>query len=103
MRRTRPFSPVASCRAASRGVTAVSANPVRSLPDVAHVAQPGLSGRLDWVGMGDIQAPVMVTGEDGEALRFPARVTAYVDLARPDLRGVHMSRLYLHVDQALSA
>lgn len=81
----------------------MSANPVRSLPDVAHVAQPGLSGRLDWVGMGDIQAPVMVTGEDGEALRFPARVTAYVDLARPDLRGVHMSRLYLHVDQALSA
>jgi GTP cyclohydrolase I len=81
----------------------VSAHLVRSLPDVAHVAQPGLSGRLDWVGMGDIQAPVTLATEDGNSLRFPARVAAYVDLARPDLRGIHMSRLYLHVDQVLSA
>lgn len=80
----------------------MSASPVRNLPDVAHDIQPGLSGRLDWVGMGDIQVPVTLAGEQGETLRFPARVTAFVDLARPDLRGIHMSRLYLHVDQALS-
>lgn len=77
-------------------------NSARSLPDVAHVAQPGLSGRLDWVGMDDIQAPVMLVGEDDQPMRFPARVGAFVDLARPDQRGIHMSRLYLHVDQALS-
>ena len=30
-----------------------------------------------------------------------ARVNAFVNLNRPDVRGIHMSRLYLHVDRAL--
>lgn len=79
----------------------MSAKPARVLPDVAHVAQPGLSGRLDWVGMGQIQVPVTVMADDGGPMRFPARVTACVDLVRPDVRGIHMSRLYLHVDHTL--
>jgi GTP cyclohydrolase I len=34
--------------------------------------------------------------------RSPARVSAYVNLNRPEVRGIHMSRLYLHVDKVLS-
>ncbi len=78
-------------------------NTVRAMPDIAAEARPGVAGTLDWVGMGEIEVPVMIADESGVPVRTPARVTAYVDLARPEVRGIHMSRLYLHVDRALSA
>ena len=74
----------------------------RLLPDVAAHAQPHLVGALDWVGMANIQVPVQFDAGDGDAQRTNARVGAFVNLMRPDQRGIHMSRLYLHVEQALS-
>jgi GTP cyclohydrolase I len=78
------------------------ASPARVLPDIAADAEPGVAGQLDWVGMGDIEAPVTLLGDDGTPIRSAARITAFVDLNRPDVRGIHMSRLYLHVDKVLS-
>ena len=77
-------------------------NVVRAMPDIANEAQPVVTGTLDWVGMGNIDVPVTLAGTDGSAVRSPARVSAYVNLKQPDVRGIHMSRLYLHVDRALS-
>ncbi|AGG88350.1 GTP cyclohydrolase FolE2 [Rhodanobacter denitrificans] len=77
-------------------------NTARLLPDVAVHAQPHLAGALDWVGMADIQVPVLFDAGDGQAQRSSARVGAFVNLNRPDKRGIHMSRLYLQVEQALS-
>ncbi len=77
-------------------------NTARLLPDVAVHAQPHLAGALDWVGMADIQVPVFFDAGDGQPQRSSARVGAFVNLNRPDKRGIHMSRLYLHVEQALS-
>ncbi len=77
-------------------------NTARLLPDVAVHAQPHLAGALDWVGMADIQVPVQFDAGDGEVHRASARVGAFVNLNRPDKRGIHMSRLYLQVEQALS-
>jgi GTP cyclohydrolase IB len=77
-------------------------NTARLLPDVAVHAQPHLAGALDWVGMAEIQVPVLFDAGDGEVQRTSARVGAFVNLARPDKRGIHMSRLYLQVEQALS-
>jgi GTP cyclohydrolase I len=77
-------------------------NTARLLPDVAVHAQPHLAGALDWVGMAEIQVPVLFDAGDGEVTRTGARVGAFVNLARPDKRGIHMSRLYLQVEQALS-
>ncbi|MEO7065578.1 MAG: GTP cyclohydrolase FolE2 [Rhodanobacter sp.] len=74
----------------------------RLLPDVAAHAQPHLVGALDWVGMANIQVPVHFDAGDGTAQRTNARVGAFVNLMRPDQRGIHMSRLYLQVEQALS-
>jgi GTP cyclohydrolase I len=71
----------------------------RALPDVAKEDRPALAGQLDWVGMDNIELPVRFA--DGSA--SGARVSAKVNLARPDVRGIHMSRLYLHVDRALTA
>jgi len=75
-------------------------NVVRLLPDVAVHTQ--LGGTLDWVGMADIQVPVVFDAGDGEAQRNSARVGAFVNLQQPTQRGIHMSRLYLQVQQALA-
>jgi GTP cyclohydrolase I len=77
-------------------------NTARLLPDVAVHAQPHLAGALDWVGMADIQVPVRFDAGDGDVQRASAKVGAFVNLKRPDKRGIHMSRLYLLVEQALS-
>jgi GTP cyclohydrolase I len=77
-------------------------NTARLMPDVAVHAQPHLAGELDWVGMDGIEVPVRFDAGDGDAQRASARVGAFVNLRRPDKRGIHMSRLYLQVEQALS-
>jgi GTP cyclohydrolase I len=78
-------------------------NTARLLPDVAVQAQPHLAGALDWVGMDGIEVPVRFDAGDGKVERAGAQVGAFVNLTRPDKRGIHMSRLYLLVDQYLSA
>jgi GTP cyclohydrolase I len=78
-------------------------NTARLLPDVATQAQPHLAGALDWVGMDGIEVPVHFDAGDGAVARASAQVGAFVNLTRPDRRGIHMSRLYLLVDQHLGA
>lgn len=76
---------------------------LRVMPDIANEAKPNVAGRLDWVGMSHIELPVLVQGHNGVVVQVPAKVSAFVNLNRPDVRGIHMSRLYLHLDEKLSA
>lgn len=78
-------------------------NLARVMPDIANEARPAVAGTLDWVGMGEIHAPVSVADGEGRVVTSGAKVNAFVNLKRPDVRGIHMSRLYLHVDKALSS
>lgn len=80
--------------------TAVSA---RAMPDIASAADPGTAGRLDWVGMQEIAVPVRLADAQGGVVQSPARVAAFVNLKDAEARGIHMSRLYLHVDRHLSS
>lgn len=73
----------------------------RAMPDVAAAAHSNLTP-LDWVGMRDIDAPIILIGADGQQSQIPARISAFVNVRRPDARGIHMSRLYLLVDNALA-
>jgi GTP cyclohydrolase I len=82
---------------------AIDDNTARALPDVAHQARAQVAGALDWVGMDGIQAPLLVAVADGQVQRVAARVDAHVNLRQPEARGIHMSRLYLLVEQALTA
>lgn len=67
------------------------------LPDVASRGVQQM-GTLDWVGMGDIRQPIDI--RDGEDVhRVEARVQLYVDLANAGAKGIHMSRLYLILDE----
>jgi GTP cyclohydrolase IB len=74
---------------------------VRAMPDIAKDLAPEHAGMLDWVGMDAIEVPVSIAAADGRVVQSPARVSAYVNLHRPEVRGIHMSRLYLHVDRHL--
>ncbi|MGY6554524.1 MAG: GTP cyclohydrolase FolE2 [Wenzhouxiangella sp.] len=73
-----------------------------NMPDIASHAKAQVAGKLDWVGMNDIELPVLLDGPDGRQIQTNARISAYVDLAEPEKRGIHMSRLYLHLDRALA-
>ena len=77
-------------------------NSLRAMPDIAAEADLANAGALDWVGMQEIAVPLRLSGPEGELVQSPARVDAQVNLKREDARGIHMSRLYLHVDQHLS-
>jgi len=73
------------------------------MPDVAAQIQPYLGAALDWVGMNGIEMSVRFDAGDGDVQRTSARIGAFVNLCRPDQRGIHMSRLYLLMDEHLSA
>ena len=84
-------------------MTATDSSALRAMPDIATEPQAATAGVLDWVGMDEIAAPVRLALADGSIVQSPARVAAFVNLKRPDARGIHMSRLYLHVDRHLSS
>ena len=83
---------------ASEGCTDDSCN----LPDIANEPHKGPNAPLNWVGMSEIELPVHMLNGKGAQIQTVARVQAYVNLPDPKNKGIHMSRLYLAVDQMLS-
>ncbi len=79
-----------------------SPSKVIQMPDVASHAKAGVEGTLNWVGMNEIEMPIEIEGNDGALIPAHAKINAFVDLAQPEKRGIHMSRLYLHLDERLS-
>lgn len=77
----------------------------RLLPDVALDAasetQKDLFPAIDRVGMGNIEVPVLLTDATGQLFRIPARVDAKVSLDKASSRGIHMSRLFLQVQELI--
>ncbi|UNK57604.1 GTP cyclohydrolase FolE2 [Pseudoxanthomonas daejeonensis] len=72
-----------------------------SLPDVAH--QPAILARpLDWVGMEGIAIPVRVSDGAGGHVQVAAQVDLSVDLKQAGERGIHMSRLYMRLQEELA-
>ena len=78
-------------------------NILRDMPDIANEASAEVAGKLAWVGMNEIEMPVRIEDDRGNLIQSTARVTAYVNLIDPNVRGIHMSRLYLHLDQGFDA
>jgi GTP cyclohydrolase I len=78
-------------------------SPTRLLPDVASQEHALALGTLDWVGMDGMEMPVAFDAGDGDVRSTGARVGAFVNLTKAEARGIHMSRLYLLVSEALSS
>ncbi|WP_432451884.1 MULTISPECIES: GTP cyclohydrolase FolE2 [unclassified Agarivorans] len=70
-----------------------------AMPDIANSSQAQTEGQLDWVGMSQIEMPIMVAFEDQAPSRVSAHIEAFVSLDDPKAKGIHMSRLYLLLDQ----
>ncbi|MFO6424010.1 GTP cyclohydrolase FolE2 [Motilimonas sp. KMU-193] len=70
-----------------------------SMPDIANSAFAQKEGLLDWVGMSQIELPLMVSSDNQAARQVSAKAEAFVNLADAKAKGIHMSRLYLLLDQ----
>ena len=71
------------------------------LPDVAGDAV-ALARPLDWVGMEHIALPVRIADGAGGQLQVAADIDVAVNLADASARGIHMSRLYLQLQDGLA-
>jgi len=72
------------------------------LPDVANEAATAARA-LDWVGMDRIAIPVRIHDGQGGHVQVAASVDVAVDLGDANARGIHMSRLYLQLQQAFAS
>ena len=71
---------------------------INAMPDVASRELHAPAVALDWVGMSDIHQPLLV--RDGNQIKqVQSRVQVFVDLGDPLAKGIHMSRLYLILDE----
>ncbi|GAA0783517.1 GTP cyclohydrolase FolE2 [Marinobacterium sediminicola] len=72
-----------------------------TLPDIAHQTQSDQAHTLDWVGMSGIDLPLQFQTDTLHSVT--AKVDIHVDLCEPHHRGIHMSRLYLALQDTLSS
>lgn len=70
-----------------------------SMPDIANHTTAQTEGALDWVGMSNIEMPLMVESLSEPERMVSAYVDAFVNLKDPKAKGIHMSRLYLLLDE----
>jgi GTP cyclohydrolase I len=91
------------CPPVSSAVATVSSFPnlPSPLPDVANDAA-ALARPLDWVGMERIALPVRIADASGGHVHVAASVDVAVNLCEADARGIHMSRLYLQLQEAFA-
>lgn len=70
----------------------------QDMPDIAQRSFGEAQDTLDWVGMSHVHQPLLV--KDGDVSKaVQASVQVYVNLADPHAKGIHMSRLYLLLDE----
>ncbi len=79
-------------------MSSVNAAGRSEMPDIANKALAEEQASLDWVGMGNVHQPLKV--KDGSQIKdVQASVQVYVNLDDPLAKGIHMSRLYLLLDE----
>ncbi|BBP44969.1 GTP cyclohydrolase FolE2 [Thiosulfatimonas sediminis] len=73
----------------------------KHMPDIACQPHQTPQGTLNWVGMSGIELPVLVQQgtNAADSVRMSSLAQAYVNLEDPLSKGIHMSRLYLILDQ----
>tara|TARA_R110002111_G_scaffold247140_2_gene310015 strand:- start:4248 stop:5252 length:1005 start_codon:yes stop_codon:yes gene_type:complete len=72
------------------------------LPDVANDSAPQTGGTLDRVGMSGVELVLRLRDASGEIFRTPARADAAVSLDDETVKGIHMSRLFLSLNNRLA-
>jgi len=70
-----------------------------SMPDIANHTTAQTEGTLDWVGMSNIEMPIIVASKGQSERMVSAHIDAFVNLKEAQAKGIHMSRLYLLIDE----
>ncbi|WP_136681504.1 GTP cyclohydrolase FolE2 [Neptunomonas sp. XY-337] len=65
-----------------------------ALPDITNTPAPDHSP-LDWVGMTEVAVPFSLQDEAHSTTECEALASLFVNICRSDIKGIHMSRLYL--------
>ena len=73
------------------------------LPDIASDANPEIGGKIDRVGMANIELMVQVQTCEEQVISLPAHADVQVDLVDESAKGIHMSRLFLGLQQNLDS
>ncbi|NPA72394.1 MAG: GTP cyclohydrolase I FolE2 [Gammaproteobacteria bacterium] len=73
----------------------------KNMPDIACQPHQAPQGKLNWVGMSGIELPILVQQglASDSSVCLSSKVQAYVNLDDPMSKGIHMSRLYLLLDE----
>ncbi len=72
---------------------------MQALPDVQSDLNLESASTLQWVGMEEIAIPLCVADQQGKIIQLSAKANVFVSLDAADAKGIHMSRLYLAINQ----
>jgi GTP cyclohydrolase I len=75
---------------------------MKKLPDVASQDTSAHNSTLQWVGMEDIALPIKLDLACAMAQSISSKANLYVSLDSPNTKGIHMSRLYLQMNNLLA-
>jgi len=73
------------------------------LPDITSYHSVNDPLALQWVGMEGIAVPFSIALPDGTLLPVAAKADLLVSLDRAEAKGIHMSRLHLHLNEQLAS
>lgn len=68
------------------------------MPDIAESQKSSVLSPLKWVGMEKVDLPIRLN----KGIQVAAEADIFVNVAREDAKGIHMSRLYLSILEGLS-
>lgn len=68
------------------------------MPDVAQNKKSPVLSPIDWVGMENIDVPLLIQGRE-----IMAKAGLFVDVSDPSAKGIHMSRLYLALEKYIGS
>lgn len=72
---------------------------MRTLPDVTSDVNAETPATLQWVGMEDIAVPISLRLQNENLQTIAAKANVYVSLEKPEVKGIHMSRLHSTINQ----
>ncbi|MFY8272998.1 GTP cyclohydrolase FolE2 [Pseudoalteromonas sp. SSDWG2] len=70
-----------------------------AMPDIANTSSAPVAETLEWVGMSAIELPMLVTSAGLSPTVVNAKAQAFVNLIDKNAKGIHMSRLFLALDE----
>ena len=74
---------------------------VEKIPDISKDVKSIYPVTLEKVGMQNIELPILIESNN-RLINIPAAVDVFVNLKKPQAKGIHMSRLFLKVQNLLT-